>query len=73
MTYLLRLVTCLFLFVSLNSFGALHPRELDGDTSNGHEGVYDDVLDITWLARPCANDDVDYLVDNCDRTGDIEL
>jgi hypothetical protein len=50
MTYLLRLVACLFLCVSLNSFGALHIRDLDGDWSNGHEGVYDDVLDITWLA-----------------------
>ena len=50
MTYLLRLVACLFLCVSLNSFGALSIRDLDGDWSNGHEGVYDDVLDITWLA-----------------------
>ncbi|MDB4806701.1 VPLPA-CTERM sorting domain-containing protein [Pseudomonadales bacterium] len=48
--FLLRLVACLFLSVSLNSFGALHVRDLDGDWSNGHEGVYDDVLDITWLA-----------------------
>jgi hypothetical protein len=50
MTYLLRLVACLFLSVSLNSFAALSIRDLDGDWSNGHEGVYDDVLDITWLA-----------------------
>jgi len=49
-TYLLRLVACLFLTVSLNSFAALSIRDLDGDWSNGHEGVYDDVLDITWLA-----------------------
>ena len=50
MTYLLRLVACLLLCVSLNSFAALSIRDLDGDWSNGHEGVYDDVLDITWLA-----------------------
>ena len=49
-TFLLRFVACLFLCVSLNSFGALSIRDLDGDWSNGHEGVYDDVLDITWLA-----------------------
>lgn len=32
------------------SQAALYVRDLDGDLSNGHEGVYDDVLDITWLA-----------------------
>lgn len=51
-THLLRLSACLFLCVSLNSFAALSIRDLDGDWSNGHEGVYDDVLDITWLADP---------------------
>ena len=49
-TYLLRLSACLFLCVSLNTFAALSIRDLDGDWFNGHEGVYDDVLDITWLA-----------------------
>ena len=49
-TLLLRLVACLLLSVSLNSFGALSIRDLDGDWSNGHEGVYDDVLNITWMA-----------------------
>ena len=29
---------------------ALSRVDLDGDLSNGHEGVYDDVLDVTWLA-----------------------
>jgi len=32
------------------SLAALHIRDLDGNWSNGHEGVYDDMLDITWLA-----------------------
>ena len=41
MTYLLRLVACLFLCVSLNSFGALYDR--------GNGLIYDDVLGITWL------------------------
>ncbi|MDB4431067.1 DUF1566 domain-containing protein [Pseudomonadales bacterium] len=50
-TFLLRLVACLFLSVSLNSFGALSIRDLDGNLSNGHEGVYDDVLNVTWLAN----------------------
>lgn len=36
--------------LTANVNGALHPRDLDGDIYNGHEGVYDDVLDITWLA-----------------------
>ena len=49
-TFLLRFVAFLILSISLNSFGALHVRDLDGDWSNGHEGVYDDMLDITWLA-----------------------
>ncbi len=29
---------------------ALFIRDLDGNNSNGHEAVYDDVLNITWLA-----------------------
>ena len=41
MTYLLRLVACLFLCVSLNAFAALYDR--------GNGLIYDDVLDITWL------------------------
>ncbi len=41
MTYQLRLVACLFLCISLNSFGALYDR--------GNGLIYDDVLDITWL------------------------
>ena len=41
MTYLLRLVACLFLCVSLNSFGALYDR--------GNGLIYDDVLNITWM------------------------
>lgn len=28
----------------------LLPRDLDGNPGNGHEGLYDDVLDVTWLA-----------------------
>lgn len=36
--------------LTANVNAALHPRDLDGDIYNGHEGVYDDVLDITWLA-----------------------
>ena len=40
-TYLLRLVACLFLCVSLNSFGALYDR--------GNGLIYDNVLGITWL------------------------
>ncbi|NNC55152.1 MAG: hypothetical protein HKO07_05475 [Pseudomonadales bacterium] len=30
---------------------ALTAVDIDGNASNGHEGVYDDVLDITWLAN----------------------
>lgn len=37
------------LSMSSISFAALYARDLDGDFSNGHEGVYDDVLNITWL------------------------
>lgn len=45
--FLAFLLPILFSNVAL---GALHIRDLDGNWSNGHEGVYDDVLDITWLA-----------------------
>jgi len=38
------------LLLSFSANAALSIRDLDGDWSNGHEGVYDDVLDITWLA-----------------------
>ena len=38
------------LLISNFSLAALAIRDLDGDWSNGHEGVYDDVLNITWLA-----------------------
>lgn len=31
------------------SHSALFIRDLDGDFSNGHEGAYDDILDITWV------------------------
>lgn len=48
------MIRILILFVSIlcssAALGALHIRDLDGDWSNGHEGVYDDVLDVTWLA-----------------------
>ena len=40
----------LLLLFSSQAFGALSIRDLDGNWSNGHEGVYDDVLDVTWLA-----------------------
>ena len=36
--------------LALSSEAGLTPVDMDGDFSNGHEGVYDDVLDITWLA-----------------------
>jgi len=45
----MRSLIFLILFSS-QAFAALSIRDLDGDWSNGHEGVYDDVLDITWLA-----------------------
>lgn len=45
------LIIFTFLVILSNySYSALYARDLDGDMSNGHEGVYDDVLDITWLA-----------------------
>lgn len=49
MTNILRFTAFLFLSISLNSFGALSGRDLDGDLTT-FEAYYDDVLDITWLA-----------------------
>lgn len=48
MKHIILLIT--FLVVSFPSYSALFIRDLDGNTGNGHEAVYDDVLDITWLA-----------------------
>ncbi|MDB4528726.1 DUF1566 domain-containing protein [Pseudomonadales bacterium] len=45
------LIAATLLALSCSSNAALEMRDLDGDLSNGHEGVYDDVLDITWLAN----------------------
>ena len=46
-----RIITvALSLLISSLAYSALSIRDLDGDWSNGYEGVYDDVLDITWLA-----------------------
>lgn len=39
------------LAMSSVSFASLYARDLDGDITNGHEAVYDDVLDVTWLAN----------------------
>lgn len=40
----------LFLFLlPFDSHAALVARDLDGSMNNGHEAVYDDVLNITWL------------------------
>lgn len=38
------------LLFSLSTEAALFAVDLDGDLTNGHEGVYDDVLDVTWMA-----------------------
>ncbi|NNL10331.1 MAG: hypothetical protein HKO84_01025, partial [Pseudomonadales bacterium] len=39
---------CLSLY-STFALAALTVVDIDGIAANGHEGVYDDVLDITWL------------------------
>jgi len=44
------LIAATLLVLSCSSNAALEIRDLDENLSNGHEGVYDDVLDITWLA-----------------------
>lgn len=43
-------IASLLVLSSIQVSAALHIRDLDGNWSNGHEAVYDDVLDITWLA-----------------------
>lgn len=45
------IIVVLAVLVSESVFAALYARDLDGNFSNGHEGVYDDVLNITWLAN----------------------
>lgn len=40
-----------WLVLSFSTQAALTAVDLDGNTINGHEGVYDDVLNITWLAN----------------------
>lgn len=44
------------LALSCSANAALEMRDLDGNLSNGHEGVYDSVLDITWLANANSAD-----------------
>lgn len=44
-------LAALALLISLSANAGLTAVDIDGDWSNGHEGVYDDVLDITWLAN----------------------
>lgn len=48
-TISLLLATTLYL-LSIPANASLHARDLDGNLGNGHEAVYDDTLDITWLA-----------------------
>lgn len=48
------LLLIFFVSASGSAYAALYPRDLDGDISNGHEGVYDSDLNITWLAKPCT-------------------
>lgn len=46
----IRFVGAAILALSISAHSALTAVDLDGIATNGHEGVYDDVLDITWLA-----------------------
>lgn len=43
-------VTICAITASTPTYSALHIREVDGNISNGYEAIYDDVLNITWLA-----------------------
>ncbi len=47
---ILRMLAIIQLLNSPSTFGALEARDLDNNFDNGHEAVYDDILDITWLA-----------------------
>lgn len=51
MKLLTQLTLCLVIGFSLQAKAALVARDLDGNFANGHEAVYDTVLDITWLAN----------------------
>lgn len=63
------LIACLAM--SSVSFAALYARDLDGDFSNGHEGVYDDVLDITWLANVLTSRNFRFTVEGIDPFGQM--
>ena len=59
------------LTASAAGYAALAPVDLDGDLSNGHEGVYDDVLDITWLADANLADSLDSYVAGINGDGSM--
>lgn len=61
----------LSLLISSLSYSALHIRDLDGDWSNGHEGVYDDVLDITWLADANLALTIKFNINNINSSGSM--
>ena len=65
MSNLPRLVALLLLSVSFNSFGALQPRDFDGDYSTA-EAFYDDVLNITWWADMHMFETIDFFDNNLD-------
>ncbi len=50
------------LTASAAGYAALAPVNLDGDLSNDHQGVCDDILDMTWLADASSADSLDSYV-----------
>ena len=39
------------LLLSFSANAALYSRDFDGNLSNGYEGAYDDILDVTWVTN----------------------
>ena len=69
---LLGLLASASVFFSPLSFAALEVRDLDGNLGNGHEAVYDTVLDITWLADANLADSITFGVAGINSKGEMD-
>lgn len=68
-TFKLSSVVLVAAFLASQANAALFTRDLDGNMTNGHEAVYDNVLDITWIADADLGDSNTFGVGGVSSTG----
>ncbi|NNC55453.1 MAG: hypothetical protein HKO07_07015, partial [Pseudomonadales bacterium] len=69
---LLKSVACGLGFLSAAVYASLVPVDIDGNTANGNEGVYDPVLDITWLANANLAQSNDFGLSGIGASGNMQ-